>query len=104
MHILIDNLPLMIARDSFDEKTFERWTDLYNGRLVIQLRNLVWATSKHDIYFLSRFSVIHWSTLSCMKTEVLNVSGHVAPCEVSVNEYVMDCSYLFLTAQCCSLS
>ncbi|KAF7149189.1 hypothetical protein RHSIM_Rhsim03G0014900 [Rhododendron simsii] len=45
------------------------------------LRNLVWATSKHDVYFLSHFSVIHWSALTCNKTEVLNVSGHVAPCE-----------------------
>ncbi|KAF7149052.1 hypothetical protein RHSIM_Rhsim03G0015300 [Rhododendron simsii] len=47
----------------------------------ICLRNLVWATSKHDVYFLSRFSVIHWSALTRNKTEVLNVSGHVAPCE-----------------------
>ncbi|XP_058207675.1 uncharacterized protein LOC131320819 isoform X1 [Rhododendron vialii] len=46
-----------------------------------QLRNLVWATSKHDIYFMSHFSVTHWSALTCNKTEVLNVSGHVAPCE-----------------------
>ncbi|KAF7148550.1 hypothetical protein RHSIM_Rhsim03G0015600 [Rhododendron simsii] len=46
-----------------------------------QLRNLVWATSKHDVYFLSHISVIHWSALTCNKTEVLNVSGHVAPCE-----------------------
>ncbi|KAF7147541.1 hypothetical protein RHSIM_Rhsim03G0016000 [Rhododendron simsii] len=46
-----------------------------------QLRNLVWATSKHDVYFMSHFSVTHWSALTCNKTEVLNVSGHVAPCE-----------------------
>ncbi|KAF7147776.1 hypothetical protein RHSIM_Rhsim03G0016900 [Rhododendron simsii] len=46
-----------------------------------QLRNLVWATSKHDVYFMSRFSVTHWSALTCNKTEVLNVPGHVAPCE-----------------------
>ncbi|KAE9466030.1 hypothetical protein C3L33_02061, partial [Rhododendron williamsianum] len=49
--------------------------------LVLQLRNLVWATSKHDVYFLSHFSVTHWSALTCKKIEVLNVSGHVAPCE-----------------------
>ncbi|KAG5555632.1 hypothetical protein RHGRI_006323 [Rhododendron griersonianum] len=46
-----------------------------------QLRNLVWATSKHDVYLMSRVSVTHWSALTCNKTEVLNVSGHVAPCE-----------------------
>ncbi|KAG5555647.1 hypothetical protein RHGRI_006335 [Rhododendron griersonianum] len=46
-----------------------------------QLRNLVWATSKQDVYFMSHFSVTHWSALTCNKTEVLNFSGHVAPCE-----------------------
>ncbi|BFG33655.1 hypothetical protein CerSpe_199290 [Prunus speciosa] len=49
--------------------------------LHFQLRNLVWATSKHDVYLMSHFSVIHWSSLSCTKSEVLNVSGHVAPSE-----------------------
>ncbi|KAL5972313.1 hypothetical protein ACLOJK_041566 [Asimina triloba] len=49
--------------------------------LHFQLRNLVWATSKHDVYLMSHFSVMHWSTISCNKSEVLNVSGHVAPCE-----------------------
>ncbi|KVH99210.1 protein of unknown function DUF2415 [Cynara cardunculus var. scolymus] len=49
--------------------------------LHFQLRNLVWATSKHDVYLMSHFSVIHWSSLTCNKSEVLNVSGHVAPCE-----------------------
>ncbi|KAK3029266.1 hypothetical protein RJ639_039506 [Escallonia herrerae] len=29
-----------------------------------QLRNLVWATSKHDVYLMSHFSVIHWSSLT----------------------------------------
>ncbi|KAK2971945.1 hypothetical protein RJ640_004965, partial [Escallonia rubra] len=46
-----------------------------------QLRNLVWATSKHDVYLMSHFSVIHWSSLTGNKSEVLNVSGHVAPSE-----------------------
>ncbi|XP_034678944.1 uncharacterized WD repeat-containing protein C2A9.03-like isoform X3 [Vitis riparia] len=49
--------------------------------LHFQLRNLVWATSKHDVYLMSHFSVIHWSSLTCNMSEVLNVSGHVAPCE-----------------------
>ncbi|XP_058219036.1 uncharacterized WD repeat-containing protein C2A9.03-like [Rhododendron vialii] len=49
--------------------------------LHFQLRNLVWATSKHDVYLMSHFSVTHWSALTCNKTEVLNVSGHVAPHE-----------------------
>ncbi|KAH7660290.1 WD40-like repeat containing protein [Dioscorea alata] len=49
--------------------------------LHFQLRNLVWATSKHDVYLMSHYSVIHWSALTSEKTEVLNVSGHVTPCE-----------------------
>ncbi|KAK4343947.1 hypothetical protein RND71_037041 [Anisodus tanguticus] len=49
--------------------------------LHFQLRNLVWATSKHDVYLMSHFSVLHWSSLTCAKNEVLNVSGHVAPRE-----------------------
>ncbi|PIN21344.1 hypothetical protein CDL12_05956 [Handroanthus impetiginosus] len=49
--------------------------------LHFQLRNLVWATSKHDVYLMSHFSVMHWSSLTCTKSEVLNVSGHVAPSE-----------------------
>jgi hypothetical protein len=50
--------------------------------LALQLRNLVWSTSKHDVYLMSHYSIVHWSSLSCKKNEVLNVSGHVAPCEV----------------------
>ncbi|CAJ2638615.1 putative WD-repeat-like protein [Trifolium pratense] len=49
--------------------------------LHFQLRNLVWATSKHDVYLMSQFSVTHWSSLTCTRSEVLNVSGHVAPSE-----------------------
>ncbi|KAH9804556.1 WD REPEATS REGION domain-containing protein [Citrus sinensis] len=45
------------------------------------LRNLVWATSKHDVYLMSHFSVIHWSSLTSSRSQVLNVSGHVAPSE-----------------------
>ncbi|KAF8402249.1 hypothetical protein HHK36_013201 [Tetracentron sinense] len=59
----------------------------HNTRLVkptilhFQLRNLIWATSKHDVYYMSNYSVIHWSSLSCKLSEVLNFSGHVAPNE-----------------------
>ncbi|CAM8891398.1 unnamed protein product [Rhodiola kirilowii] len=49
--------------------------------LHFQLRNLVWATSKHDVYLMSNFSIIHWNALTCSKSEVLNVAGHVAPIE-----------------------
>lgn len=62
--------------------------------MIVQLRNLVWATSKHDVYLISQFSIMHWSSLTCKSSEVLNVSGHVAPSEVNnpcdnvcINEY-----------------
>ncbi|KAL8026647.1 hypothetical protein ABFX02_14G042200 [Erythranthe guttata] len=60
---------------------------IYNTRLVkptilhFQLRNLVWATSKHDVYFVSNYSVMHWSSLSQNLTEVLNFSDHIVPTE-----------------------
>ena len=50
----------------------------------LQLRNLVWATSKHDAYLVSSYSIIHWSSLNSKRSEILNVSGHVAPCEVII--------------------
>jgi hypothetical protein len=50
--------------------------------LCLQLRNLVWATSKHDVYFTSHYSIRHWSALSGINTELMNVEGHVAPREV----------------------
>ncbi|KAG2661148.1 uncharacterized WD repeat-containing protein C2A9.03-like [Panicum virgatum] len=49
--------------------------------LHFQLRNLVWATSKHDVYFTSHYSIRHWSALSGATTELMNVEGHVAPRE-----------------------
>ncbi|WVY94071.1 hypothetical protein V8G54_033159 [Vigna mungo] len=49
--------------------------------LHFQLRNLVWSTSKHDVYLVSNYSIVHWSSLSSKSSEVLNVAGHVAPCE-----------------------
>ncbi|XP_047982418.1 uncharacterized WD repeat-containing protein C2A9.03-like [Salvia hispanica] len=59
----------------------------HNTRLVkptvlhFQLRNLVWATSKHDVYMVSNYSVMHWSSLLQNLTEVLNFSGNIVPTE-----------------------
>ncbi|XP_051124504.1 uncharacterized WD repeat-containing protein C2A9.03-like isoform X3 [Andrographis paniculata] len=39
-----------------------------------QLRNLLWATSKHDVYLMQNYSVMHWSALLRRPKEVLNVS------------------------------
>ncbi|VAI60263.1 unnamed protein product [Triticum turgidum subsp. durum] len=49
--------------------------------LHFQLRNLVWATSKHDVYLMSHYSVLHWSALSGVDTELMNVKDHVSPKE-----------------------
>ncbi|CAK9878240.1 unnamed protein product [Sphagnum jensenii] len=57
----------------------------YNTRSVkstiihFQLRNLVWATSKHDVYLMHNFSVMHWSPMTRKGTEVLNLAGPVVP-------------------------
>ncbi|AES77949.1 putative transcription factor WD40-like family [Medicago truncatula] len=59
----------------------------YNTRTVkptilhFQLRNLVWATSKHDVYLVSNYSIKHWSSLSGNLSEIINFLGHVAPTE-----------------------
>ncbi|KAI3915599.1 hypothetical protein MKX01_015424 [Papaver californicum] len=59
----------------------------YNTRLVkptilhFQLRNVVWATSKHDVYLMSNYAIVHWSPLSGNSMEVVNFSGNVAPTE-----------------------
>jgi len=49
--------------------------------LHFQLRNLLWATSKHDVYFMSESTVGHWSSLSHKLSTVLDFSGHIAPAE-----------------------
>ncbi|PQM34476.1 putative WD repeat-containing protein C2A9.03 isoform X3 [Prunus yedoensis var. nudiflora] len=45
------------------------------------LRNLLWATSKHDVYLMQNFSVMHWSSLLRRGKEVLNVSKPILPTE-----------------------
>ncbi|MED6204083.1 hypothetical protein PIB30_005810 [Stylosanthes scabra] len=57
----------------------------FNTRLVkstivhFQLRNLLWATSKHDVYLLQNYSVMHWSSLLQRGKEVLNVAKPIVP-------------------------
>ncbi|PKA52946.1 Katanin p80 WD40 repeat-containing subunit B1 like [Apostasia shenzhenica] len=47
--------------------------------IFLQLRNLLWATSKHDVYMVQNYSVSHWSSLLRMRNEVLNVAGTIMP-------------------------
>uniref|UniRef100_A0A2C9U2R6 Uncharacterized protein n=1 Tax=Manihot esculenta TaxID=3983 RepID=A0A2C9U2R6_MANES len=64
-------------------KTFYEFQ--FNTRLVkstilhFQLRNLLWATSKHDVYLMQNYSVMHWSSLLRRGKEVLNVAKPIAP-------------------------
>ncbi|XP_047979954.1 uncharacterized WD repeat-containing protein C2A9.03-like isoform X2 [Salvia hispanica] len=43
------------------------------------LRNLLWATSKHDVYLTQNYSVMHWSSMLRKSREVLNVARPVVP-------------------------
>ncbi|KAK6914382.1 WD40 repeat [Dillenia turbinata] len=86
-----ENIPLSGQAVDKECKQMEKGGNYYefyhNTRLVkptihhFQLRNLVWATSKHDVYLMSNYSVMHWSSLSSNLSEVLNFSGHIAPSE-----------------------
>ncbi|OAY51193.1 uncharacterized WD repeat-containing protein C2A9.03 isoform X2 [Manihot esculenta] len=86
-----ENIPLSGQAVDKECKQMEKggnyYEFFYNTRLVkptilhFQLRNLVWATSKHDVYLMSNYSVMHWSSLSRNLSEVINFAGHVAPNE-----------------------
>ncbi|GKV44042.1 hypothetical protein SLEP1_g51274 [Rubroshorea leprosula] len=57
----------------------------FNTRLVkstivhFQLRNLLWATSKHNVYLMQNYAIMHWSSLLCRGKEVLNVAKQIVP-------------------------
>eukprot|EP00252_Welwitschia_mirabilis_P025194 TRINITY_DN777_c0_g1_i12.p1 TRINITY_DN777_c0_g1~~TRINITY_DN777_c0_g1_i12.p1 ORF type:complete len:338 (+),score=27.71 TRINITY_DN777_c0_g1_i12:1867-2880(+) len=57
------------------------WPQASSVSAFVMLRNLVWATSKHDVYLMQNYSVMYWSPLKKRATEVLNVSGHIVPSE-----------------------
>ena len=40
-----------------------------------QLRNLVWATSKHDAYVMSENRVVHWNAVERVATPALDLDG-----------------------------
>ncbi|KAL9237865.1 hypothetical protein vseg_012362 [Gypsophila vaccaria] len=69
------------------EKGGNYYNFFYNSRMVkptilhFQLRNLIWASSKHDVYLMSNYQVMHWSSLSRNLTEVINFAEHVSPSE-----------------------
>ncbi|KAH1245261.1 putative WD repeat-containing protein C2A9.03 [Glycine max] len=49
------------------------------GCIKAMLRNLLWATSKHDVYLMQNYSVMHWSALLQRSKEVLNVAKPIIP-------------------------
>ncbi|KAL6900797.1 hypothetical protein ACP4OV_005473 [Aristida adscensionis] len=44
-----------------------------------QLRNLVWATTKHDVYTMHNQSLTHWSSLEQISTELINADDCIIP-------------------------
>ncbi|CAO2822410.1 unnamed protein product [Amaranthus hypochondriacus] len=86
-----ENVPT--SGDSIDkewkskDKSGSYYEFFYNSRMVkptilhFQLRNFVWATSKHDVYLMSNYLVMHWSSLTRNLSEVVNFAGHVSPSE-----------------------
>ncbi|KAL6573315.1 hypothetical protein OROHE_001774 [Orobanche hederae] len=54
--------------------------NIYFRRSVFgRLRNLLWSTSKHDVYLMQNYSVVHWSSLLRRGKEVLNVAKPLVP-------------------------
>ncbi|PPR93655.1 hypothetical protein GOBAR_AA27024 [Gossypium barbadense] len=51
----------------------------HSSRVLVRLRNLLWATSKHDVYLMENYSVMHWSSLLHKGEEVLNVAKPIVP-------------------------
>ncbi|RYR47609.1 hypothetical protein Ahy_A07g033552 isoform C [Arachis hypogaea] len=49
------------------------------GCIKAMLRNLLWATSKHDVYLMQNYSVMHWSSLQQRGKEVFNVATPIVP-------------------------
>ncbi|OAY72410.1 uncharacterized WD repeat-containing protein C2A9.03-like isoform X1 [Ananas comosus] len=95
---------LSIPRDQLDKecKQVEKGRTFFdfqqNTRLVklsivhFQLRNLLWATSKHDVYTAQNYSVKHWSSMRRNCTEVLNVAGQVVPTQEHCGSLVQSVS------------
>ncbi|XP_022138944.1 uncharacterized WD repeat-containing protein C2A9.03-like isoform X2 [Momordica charantia] len=65
-------------RNTFYDFQFN--TRLVKSKIVhFQLRNLLWATTKHDVYLMQNYSVVHWSSLLRRSKEVLNVARPIVP-------------------------
>ncbi|CAN1791940.1 Uncharacterized WD repeat-containing protein C2A9.03 [Linum perenne] len=74
---------LNYTRDKYRETRLKQYKNYENlspsHEEINKLRNLLWATSKHDVYLVSDYSVMHWSALARKGKEVLNVAKPVVP-------------------------
>ncbi|KAL4574493.1 hypothetical protein LXL04_021325 [Taraxacum kok-saghyz] len=66
---------LSITREQYRQTRLEQYKKYENVPLSGE------TSQKHDVYYMSHFSVLHWSSLTCKNSSVLNVAGHVAPHE-----------------------
>lgn len=55
------------------------WLEAPSISAFMMLRNLVWATSKQNVYLMQNYSIMHWSSLKQKGEEVLNVAGPIVP-------------------------
>ncbi len=76
------------------------------GVMPMQLRNLLWATSKHDLYFMHDHCVKHWNSLTRQTTEVTHVnSSQLFCCTLSICDiphFAIACKQIYFA--CCTLS
>ncbi|CAN0824411.1 Uncharacterized WD repeat-containing protein C2A9.03 [Linum grandiflorum] len=74
---------LNYTRDKYRETRLKQYKNYENlspsHDEINKLRNLLWATSKHDVFLVGDYSVVHWSALARKGKEVLNVAKPVVP-------------------------
>lgn len=62
------------------------------GKNNLMLRNLLAATSKHDVYLTQNYSVMHWSSLRRRGKEVLNVAKPIVPTTIKTGSVAQSLS------------
>ncbi|KAI9193422.1 WD40-repeat-containing domain protein [Polychytrium aggregatum] len=80
LDIPYDRVEEEIARVRTDGQFYKfRYTRLSQVCTIVhfQLRNLIWATSKNDVYYIHNSSVRHWCPLSKRARSVLKVHSHI---------------------------
>ena len=65
--------------------TFRNMQAVKNTIMHFQLRNLVWATSKHDVYTVRSNVIQHWNLVNGKSTDVLDLSGRAGAVETLIS-------------------